>query len=53
MDWVAAIARLFADSNLCRELGAAGRHFVEEHHHWDRCLAPLLNVIDAPPDGTV
>src|SRR5205823_4172798 len=40
-EWVDAVGGLFADPRRRRELGAAGRRFVEEHHHWERCLAPL------------
>jgi sugar transferase (PEP-CTERM/EpsH1 system associated) len=44
-EWVDAVGGLFAAPALRRQLGAAGRQFVEEHHHWDHCLAPLLDRI--------
>jgi len=50
VEWVEAIGGLFADPHRCRELGAAGRRFVEEHHHWENCLEPLLEKIVAPED---
>ena len=50
-EWMAAISRLFADPKLCREIGSAGRRFVEDHHHWDRCLEPLLDTIFQPSAG--
>lgn len=47
-EWVNAIGRLFDDEGLRRELGAAGRRYVEEHHHWEHCLEPLLESVFAP-----
>lgn len=44
-DWVNSVGSLFADPERCRQLGSAGRSFVERDHHWDRCLEPLLNSI--------
>jgi sugar transferase (PEP-CTERM/EpsH1 system associated) len=49
--WVEAIDRLFRNSSLREQLGAAGRQFVETQHDWDRCLQPfaaLLGLDDAP-----
>jgi sugar transferase (PEP-CTERM/EpsH1 system associated) len=46
-EWVQAVGGLFADPRRRRELGAAGRRFVEEHHHWERCLEPLLEKVFA------
>jgi len=40
-EWVETILRLFADPDLRQRLGLAGRRFVEEHHHWESCLAPF------------
>jgi glycosyltransferase involved in cell wall biosynthesis len=42
-----AVCGLFADPVRCVELGAAGRRYVERHHHWDRCLEPLLAKVFA------
>ena len=47
-EWVAAVGGLLADPARGRALGAAGRRFVEDHHHWERCLAPLLDNVFAP-----
>jgi sugar transferase (PEP-CTERM/EpsH1 system associated) len=50
-EWVEAVLRLFEDRQLCRRLGAAGRHYVEENHCWDRCLGPfvqLLGLLEEP-----
>jgi sugar transferase (PEP-CTERM/EpsH1 system associated) len=41
-EWVNAVSELFANPDRCRELGAAARRFVEEHHHWETCLEPLM-----------
>jgi sugar transferase (PEP-CTERM/EpsH1 system associated) len=43
-----AVCGLFANPDRCRELGTAGRRYVEHHHHWERCLQPLLDKIFAP-----
>ena len=52
-EWAAAIGSLFADPARREELGRAGRRFVEEHHHWDRCLEPLLDrIFEAPAART-
>ncbi len=45
--WTDAIVRLLTDAGLRRRLGAAGRKYVEQRHHWDTCLArldPLLGL---------
>jgi sugar transferase (PEP-CTERM/EpsH1 system associated) len=42
-----AVCGLFADEERRRELGAAGRRYVEANHHWDRCLQPLLEKVFA------
>lgn len=47
-EWADAVGGLFADPHRCRELGAAGRRYVEEHHHWEHCLEPLLERVFAP-----
>jgi sugar transferase (PEP-CTERM/EpsH1 system associated) len=43
-----AVCGLFANPESCRELGRAGRDYVEAHHHWEHCLQPLLDEIFAP-----
>ncbi len=47
-EWVEAVCELLADPARCRKLGEAGRRFVETHHHWDRCLQPLMDPIFTP-----
>ncbi len=44
-EWVTAVCGLLADPARRRELGAAGRRFVEENHHWDTCLKPLVDAV--------
>ena len=40
-DWVEHVVRLLDTRALRNELGQAGRSYVEAHHSWERCLAPL------------
>ena len=42
---ISAVCDLLDDPDRRRALGDAGRRFVEEHHHWDRGLQPLLDAI--------
>jgi sugar transferase (PEP-CTERM/EpsH1 system associated) len=44
-EWADAVSLLLGDPELRSALGRAGRQFVEEHHHWDRCLAPLTDQV--------
>jgi sugar transferase (PEP-CTERM/EpsH1 system associated) len=44
-EWADAVSLLLADADLRADLGRAGRAFVEDHHHWDRCLAPLTDKV--------
>ena len=44
-EWAEAVAGLLADPARRRELGTNARAFVERHHHWDRCLEPLLDLV--------
>jgi sugar transferase (PEP-CTERM/EpsH1 system associated) len=49
-EWADAVCGLLADPERRRELGEAARRYVEEHHHWECCLQPLLAaVFPAPP----
>jgi sugar transferase (PEP-CTERM/EpsH1 system associated) len=48
-EWVATVVRLLDDEPLRRRLGVAGRRFVEEHHHWDRCLEPFGSLLGLEP----
>lgn len=52
-EWTQAVLGLLEDEARCRQLGSAGREYVEEHHHWDRCLEPIgaLLGISPPVDG--
>lgn len=40
-EWVEIVGKLLDDPEVRRRLGAAGRRFVETHHHWDDCLSPF------------
>ena len=46
--WIKNTTRLLRDENHRRRLGKAGRNYVEEHHHWDRCLEPLGELLGLP-----
>jgi sugar transferase (PEP-CTERM/EpsH1 system associated) len=47
-EWAEHIGRLLADEPLRRQLGAAGRRYVEANHSWDRCLEPLSDLLGLP-----
>lgn len=47
-EWKDSIRRLLDDEDLRRQLGTAGRQYVEENHCWDRCLEPLLSLLGLP-----
>jgi sugar transferase (PEP-CTERM/EpsH1 system associated) len=47
-EWVEHILRLFDRADLRQQLGSSGRQFVEEWHRWDRCLAPIGNLLGLP-----
>jgi sugar transferase (PEP-CTERM/EpsH1 system associated) len=44
-EWATAVLRLLADAPSRRALGAAGHRYVAEHHCWDRCLEPFLDLL--------
>ncbi len=44
-EWAEAVGGLLADPGRRQQLGIQARQYVEEHHHWERCLQPLLDVI--------
>lgn len=44
-EWADAVAHLLGDPDRRASLGRAGRAYVEEHHHWDWCLAPLTDRV--------
>jgi sugar transferase (PEP-CTERM/EpsH1 system associated) len=41
-EWVSTLNGLLGDAKRQAELGANARRYVEEHHHWDRCLRPMV-----------
>lgn len=47
-EWVTAVCHLFRTPAARRDLGAAARGYVAAHHHWDRCLAPLVDRVVPP-----
>lgn len=50
--WIKATTQLLRDGRYRRRLGSAGRHYVEEHHSWDRCLEPLHELMGLPKSTT-
>jgi len=44
-EWIESIHRLWNNVPLRHELGTAGRLYVEERHHWDRCLEPFATLL--------
>jgi len=46
-EWADAVCGLFANRDRRRELGVAARQYVEEHHHWETCLEPLMKKVFA------
>ena len=48
-EWLFAISRIFDDRCLREELGMAGSAFVQLHHSWDHCLAPMDALLDGSP----
>jgi glycosyltransferase involved in cell wall biosynthesis len=46
-EWVNSLNDLLANPTRRAELGAAARRYVEDHHHWDRCLRPLVEMMTA------
>jgi sugar transferase (PEP-CTERM/EpsH1 system associated) len=44
-EWTAAVLRLLGDAALRRQLGEAGRRYVAEHHCWNLCLEPFLDLL--------
>jgi sugar transferase (PEP-CTERM/EpsH1 system associated) len=50
-EWAEHVGRLLSDEPLRRQLGAAGRRYVEAHHSWERCLEPLSDLLGLPAAG--
>jgi len=44
-EWVRDVGELFDDPARREKLGTAAREYVEGHHHWDRCLKPLVDAV--------
>jgi len=44
-EWVEAVGELLNDAARRARLGTAARKYVEAHHHWDRCLHPLMTAM--------
>jgi polysaccharide biosynthesis protein PslH len=44
-EWVEQIDALLKDPERRQQLGEGGLNYVRTHHHWDRCLRPLLDRI--------
>jgi sugar transferase (PEP-CTERM/EpsH1 system associated) len=44
-DWVDSLERLVREPDLRRELGTAGRRYVEARHRWEQCLHPLGSIL--------
>jgi polysaccharide biosynthesis protein PslH len=49
-EWAEAVLHLLHEEPLRRQLGLAGRRYVEEHHHWDRCLEPFGELLGLTAD---
>ncbi len=47
-EWRRVVLELLRSLSLRQALGAAGRRFVEQHHRWDTCLAPLAAILGLP-----
>ena len=45
-EWVTAVCQLFENPGRRRELGDAGRRYVEANHDWETCLRPLTKLIE-------
>jgi len=44
-DWVRAICELWLDGPRRTALGQAARQYVQSHHHWHRCVRPLIDRV--------
>jgi sugar transferase (PEP-CTERM/EpsH1 system associated) len=49
-EWVDHLGGLLDDADRRRRLGRAGRAYVEAHHHWDKCLEPLGDLLGLAGD---
>jgi polysaccharide biosynthesis protein PslH len=51
-EWLESVLHLLANPAVRRTLGAAGRRYVEDHHHWQHCLAPFDELLRLAPQPT-
>lgn len=47
-EWMEATATLLNNAAKRRQIGEAGRAFVETYHRWENCLQPLDHLIGRP-----
>lgn len=47
-EWIRTVVGLLDNPQMRQTLGAAGRCFVEQHHRWEKCLAPFDQLLDLP-----
>jgi polysaccharide biosynthesis protein PslH len=50
-EWVEHVIRLLNNPTLRRQLGEAGRRYVEAHHNWEHCLEPFGPLLGLPAEG--
>ena len=50
-EWTATVLDLFRDGAKRRQLGMAGRRFVEENHRWETCLSPFGELLGLTAEG--
>jgi glycosyltransferase involved in cell wall biosynthesis len=50
-EWVTMVCQLLDDPVRRGQLGHAGRRFAEEHHHWQTCLQPLVQLLPGVADS--
>jgi len=51
LEWTEQVGRLLDAPALRQQLGAAGRVYVEAHHHWERCLEPFGSLLGLEASG--
>jgi sugar transferase (PEP-CTERM/EpsH1 system associated) len=49
-EWVDHMDRLLNNASLRRQLGAAGRSYIETYHDWERCLEPFGPLLGLPAE---
>jgi sugar transferase (PEP-CTERM/EpsH1 system associated) len=49
-EWLDALVQLLDQPERRRELGLAGRRFVEENHRWEECLQPFGALLGLPAE---